>query len=272
MKQLLLVIALLATTGVKAQDCNFENGMEGWTVIDANNDGWTWTLTSNIPNAWPYYANMTLDWYQTGQNAICSGSYINGVGALIPNEYLISPLFTPQAGCYISFWAAASDANYPSEHFGVCATTGDPHPANFTMLQEWTMTGAREFTGGRQGAPRRIGNWHNYKVDLSSYAGRPIYVAIRHFNCYDQYVLIVDNIELRNIIPGGGDDGKTVGIEEVDVNGNGNVDGNGNDNYFDLSGRRLQGKPTRQGLYIRQSADGRSQGKVGKKVYGVPSR
>ena len=71
---------------------DFENGLPaGWTIIDANNDGLTWTMTSDIPTTWTYYANMTLDWYHNGSNAICSGSYINGYGAVTPDEYLVSP-------------------------------------------------------------------------------------------------------------------------------------------------------------------------------------
>ena len=86
----------------------FESGLPaGWTVTDANGDGWTWCLTSAIPTTWTYYSSMTLDWYRTGTNAICSGSYINGVGALTPDEYLITDQVTLVAGSTFSFWAAA---------------------------------------------------------------------------------------------------------------------------------------------------------------------
>ena len=73
----------------------FESGLpSGWNVIDGNSDGYTWCLTSAIPTTWTYYASMTLDWYRTGSNAICSGSYINGVGAITPDEYLVMPQVT----------------------------------------------------------------------------------------------------------------------------------------------------------------------------------
>ena len=50
MKLLLLFVLLLAATHSKADSWGFENGFEGWTVIDANNDGYTWTLTSEVPD------------------------------------------------------------------------------------------------------------------------------------------------------------------------------------------------------------------------------
>ncbi|MBQ3845233.1 MAG: DUF2436 domain-containing protein [Bacteroidales bacterium] len=174
----------------------FEGGMpEGWTVIDANNDGTTWTMTSDIPSVWPYYASLTLDWYRTGTNAICSGSYVNGVGALNPDEYLVMGQQNIANGSTLSFWAAATDASYPADHFGV-AVSDDA--SNWTMVQEWTLTGKKGANGGsesRDGNGAKLGSWYNYTVDLSAYAGQK-YIAIRHFNCYDQYIMCVDDIEL----------------------------------------------------------------------------
>ena len=174
----------------------FESGLpEGWTVVDGNNDGWTWCLTSAIPTTWTYYASLTLDWYRTGTNAICSGSYINGVGALTPNEYLVSPQLTLAAGSTFSFWAAATDASYPADHFGVFVSDD---ATNWTSVQEWTLTGKSNGNGGRasrDGNGAKLGTWYNYTVDLSDYAGEK-YIAIRHFNCNDQYIMVVDDMEL----------------------------------------------------------------------------
>ena len=174
----------------------FEGGMpEGWTVIDANNDGTTWTMTSDIPSVWTYYASLTLDWYRTGTNAICSGSYVNGVGALNPDEYLVMGQQNIANGSTLSFWAAATDASYPADHFGV-AVSDDA--TTWTMVQEWTLTGKKGANGGREsrdGNGAKLGTWYNYTVDLSAYAGQK-YIAIRHFNCYDQYIMCVDDIEL----------------------------------------------------------------------------
>ena len=174
----------------------FESGMPAdWSVIDGNNDGWTWCLTSAIPSTWTYYASLSLDWYHTGTNAICSGSYINGVGALTPNEYLVMGQQTLVPGSTLSFWAAATDASYPADHFGVFVSDD---ATDWTSVQEWTLTGKGTRNGGREsrdGNGSKIGTWYNYSVDLSAYAGQK-YIAIRHFNCNDQYIMCVDDIEL----------------------------------------------------------------------------
>ncbi len=177
---------------------DFESGMPaGWTVIDANNDGWTWCLTSNIPSTWTYYASLSLDWYHGGTNAICSGSYINGVGALNPDEYLVSPQVNLGAGSSISFWVAATDASYAADHFGVFVS--DNGTSNWTSVQEWTLTGSKSgLMGGsasRDGEGLRLGTWFNYTVDLSAFDGQK-YVAFRHFNCYDQYIMCLDDITI----------------------------------------------------------------------------
>ncbi len=176
----------------------FEGGMPtGWNVIDANNDGWTWCMTSAIPTTWTYYASLTLDWYRTGSNAICSGSYINGVGALTPDEYLVTPQVDLVAGSTFSFWAAATDASFPADHFGVFVS--DNGTSGWTSVQEWTLTSKSGAANGgresRDGEGAKLGTWYNYSVDLSAYAGQK-YIAIRHFNCNDQYIMCVDDIEL----------------------------------------------------------------------------
>lgn len=187
----------------------FEDGLPtGWTVIDGNNDGYTWCLTSDIPSTWSYYASMTLDWYRSGSNAICSGSYINGVGALSPDEYLVTNQLSISNGTSFSFWAAATDAGYPADHFGVFVSNNGT--SNWTLVQEWTLTAkGGEFNGGRasrESNGAKLGNWYQYSVDLSAYAGQQKYVAIRHFNCSDQYIMCVDDIAITT---GGGGSGNS---------------------------------------------------------------
>ena len=157
-------------------------------------------MTSNIPNVWTYYAGLSLDWYHNGANAICSGSYINGVGALNPDEYLVSPLVTIANGSTFSFYAAATDATYAADHFGVFVS--DNGTSNWTMVNEWTLTAkggakAGDLRATRDGNGNRLGNWYNFSVDLSAYGGQK-YIAIRHFNCSDQYIMCVDDVELTS--------------------------------------------------------------------------
>ena len=185
---------------------DFDNGMPaGWTTVDADGDGYTWVSSMTPGN----YHNAGVDLTGTGHNAsahyVISGSWANGTGqVLYPDNYLVSPQVTLAAGSTFSFWACAQDASYPADHFGVAIS--DNGTSDWTMVNEWTMTakGNGAMSYGRDGNNRAQGNWYNYTVDLSAYAGQK-YIAIRHFNCSDQFILNVDDIELTAGAKDGGD-------------------------------------------------------------------
>ena len=186
--------------GVESFTVDFENGLpEGWTTIDADGDGHNWVLDTECESAYGY--NQSNAGFN-GSHMILSGSYHKTEGALHPDNYLVSPKVTLRSGSTFSFYAGAQDYQYPAEHFGVFVS--DNGTDGWDMVQEWTMTakGASGNRGaGRDGNTRDQGNWHQYTVDLSAYAGRK-YIAIRHFNCSDQFFLNVDNIRLGDPEPG----------------------------------------------------------------------
>ncbi|MCR5038216.1 MAG: choice-of-anchor J domain-containing protein [Bacteroidales bacterium] len=173
---------------------NFNNSVlpEGWTTIDADGDGYNWVLTTQTA-AYGYSGHNDGHYGTVGMT---SGSYHATVGALTPDNYLVTPKVTLVQGSTFSFWACAQDKDYPAEHFGVYVS--DNGTSGWTMVQEWTMTakGASGNKGnGRDGNTRAIGSWYLYSVDLSAYAGEK-YIAIRHFNCSDKFFLEVDDILL----------------------------------------------------------------------------
>ena len=166
---------------------DFESGMPtGWTTIDADGDGYNWMLASTSMGT-GYGHNGSSD-------LILSQSYNNNVGALNPDNYLVSPAVTLCEGSTFSFWACAQDNAWASEHFGVAVS--ETGTGNWTMVQEWTMTAKGEGKSPR--GMNEQGNWYNYTVDLSAYAGEGRYIAIRHFNCTDWFYLDVDDIQLTN--------------------------------------------------------------------------
>ena len=192
---------LTVTLSPESFTVNFENGLpEGWTTIDADGDGYNWVLDTEAESAYGY--NQSNAGFNGG-HMILSGSYHKTAGALHPNNYLVSPKVTLRSGSTFSFWAGAQDYQYPAEHFGVCVS--DNGTSDWTMVQEWTMEakGASGDKGfGRDGNTRDQGRWYYFSVDLSAYAGQR-YIAIRHFNCSDQFFLNVDNIRLGDPEPGG---------------------------------------------------------------------
>ena len=164
-------------TGNDGYAFDFENDyVEGrlvnWTTIDADGDTYNWTLS---PIGEGYGHNGS-------DGVVMSYSYSNYSGALNPNNYLVSPKIAITANNhYVTFYAAALDEAYPADHFGLAVSTTIATASAFTMLQEWTMTAKQ-------------GGWHEYTVDLNSYVGQEVYIAIRHFNSQDNFCLCVDDI------------------------------------------------------------------------------
>ena len=136
-----------------------------WTKIDADGDGYNWTI---LP----------------GYTSIQSASYDNDEGALTPDNWLVSPQFAiPSGSNYEVTWSAtAQDQSWPAEHYGIfISTTGNTNTSDFTMIDEWTLSAGT----------------FNPVIDLSTYAGQNIYIALRHFNCTDQFRLSIDDFTVR---------------------------------------------------------------------------
>ena len=180
-----------------------DSNMNGWTNIDADGDGYEWVLGSACGGIYLVSTGtLATEGHNGSADLVVSGSYRNvdnGNGeALTPDNYFVSPKIA--LGGSITFWAAAQDASYPEEHFGVAvSTTGNTDANDFTTIQEWTMTakgtGAKTNSGTTRSGNRSQGAWYEFTVDLSAYSGLG-YVAIRHFDCTDQFILLIDDITI----------------------------------------------------------------------------
>ncbi len=158
---------------------DFDSGLQGWTVLDADGDGHEWVLVSEFGNVYPYYAELDLSaWTRGGTgDALVSGSYYNGVGALSPDNYLISPKVA--LGGTISFYAYSTDYYY--EQLGVFVSTTGTDPSDFVEVTSWTVD--------------NVQTWAEYTADLSAFEGEG-YVAIRNYNTYDQYLVSIDDVTI----------------------------------------------------------------------------
>lgn len=172
----LLALGLLVAIGAQSNEefngYDFETGIEPWTTIDADGDGYTWQ-----------WIDIKFTTHNESAGCVSSASYVNNVGALTPDNWLVSPQV--ELGGTMTFWATAQDPNYPAEHFQVyVSTAGNTEPADFTeVTPEYVI-----YTGL---------DYQLYEVDLSAYSGQQGYVAIRHFNVTDQYWMNVDDIEFH---------------------------------------------------------------------------
>lgn len=149
---------------------DFEEGFGGWKAIDADGDGFNWNHHINTGSG--NYAT------HSGDGSINSASWDSNAGALKPDNWIVSPLAILDGE--FKFWACGQDADWAEEHFAVfVSTTSDSDPAAFTQVGE-------EFIA--------TGNMTEYTVDLSQFEGKEGYIAIRHFNVTDMFVLVVDDI------------------------------------------------------------------------------
>ena len=149
---------------------DFENGTGEFTQIDGNDDGYGWVYIYD-----DIYDELKS---HSGYGGMQSYSYISDVGGVQPDNWLVTPLAVLDGT--FSFWAAAQDGDWTDEHFAVyVSTTGNQSVDDFVQVSE-------EFVSN--GYPTE------YTVDLSNYAGQEGYIAIRHYNSYDQFALVVDDI------------------------------------------------------------------------------
>ena len=151
----------------------FEGGIGAcWSTIDNNSDGYGWEALGGFGNNGSSYS-------------AASYSYVNGVGALTPDNWLVSPaIVVPATGSYDLSWAvSASNNDYPEEHYAVYVATAKTVAAftATTAVYEETLTAAQ---------------WATRTVSLAAYAGQTVYVAFRHYNCTDQYFMAIDDVTI----------------------------------------------------------------------------
>ena len=175
-----------------------------WTILDADGDGYAWDagIFSNATQA------------HTGEGCIGSASYINNVGALEPDNWLVSPhIYLPQDnGFTLSWFASGVDQTYYAEHYGVYISTTGMNPADFTLLQEYDIAS---------------NTWTQQSVSLDQYAGQHVYIAFRHFDIEDMYWMKLDDISITMQQPSTYSvsfvcEGAVVGHVSTQENGSGN--------------------------------------------------
>lgn len=176
MKKIYFSAFLLASLSANAQifSENFDSGLPStWTVID--NDGRTPnSATANLSSA---------GWHevtQSGNGVVGNTSWYDPAGAA--DDWLVTPQIAIPAGAsnpYFLYDIRTPDASYPNNFKVLVSTTG-------TAMSDFTdITGTLEATT----------TFTTMGVDLSSYDGQSIYVAIQDVS-NDKFVLFVDNVQV----------------------------------------------------------------------------
>ena len=166
-----------------AQAVIFEDGFEtgdlaGWTLVDADGDGYNWSAITGEGSTTPH----------SGVYNVTSASW-NGTD-LHPENWLISPaidLTTVTGTIMLEYWVRAQDQAWPDEHYKLVVSTTNTDIASFTtILKEETITAG---TGVEN-------NYLNRIINLSSYAGQTIYLAWVHYNCTGMFRINLDDISI----------------------------------------------------------------------------
>lgn len=166
--------------------CGFESSdnLGCWKVIDADGDGYGWDFTSSSFSP------------RTGSGAAFSASYINNVGVLNPDNWMITPkIQIPAEGATIEWYEWAQDPNDYAEHYAVYVSTTGTNPSDFS----------NKIYEGNVPSPQ---TWRKHSRSLAGFAGQAVNIAFRHFNCSNMYWLIIDDISVTA--------GNHAGISEVE--------------------------------------------------------
>ncbi|MDR6403154.1 MULTISPECIES: Omp28-related outer membrane protein [Chryseobacterium] len=183
MKRILTIMGILLfgihqSQTYYSQDFNTP-GLNGWTSTDLNNDGYQWSNQ-----------NFSSDLPSFGSGSLVSYSYIDATNsAVTPNNLITSPLInlsTVTAATVFLQYDMVTAPNYPAEKYSIYVTTSNIPATIIASTPVFTETVA---TGGVQ----------SRSIDLTPYIGQQIYISFRHYDCYDQYLLILDNIKVKTI-------------------------------------------------------------------------
>ncbi len=181
-------LILCATIGVMA--CNtaqaqtvvkedFEHGVPGtWTLVDADKDGYNWGILYNQDGVAP------IEGYES-ELCVSSGSYINGKGAVNPDNWLITPMFDLEGEGTLSYVVSAQQPSHPHEHYAVYASTTGKDTTDFKVcLHEETLEEGKMWKS------------HTFKLPTGTK-----YVAFRHFKCSNNFYINIDNVNISKGAP-----------------------------------------------------------------------
>ena len=162
---------------------NCENGLpDTWTTIDNDGDGNNWYL-------WDTEANDVDTSDDMGNPTVfdkkCATSASYNSNVLNPDNWLISPRLDLKGR--LSVWLRGQDPEYVAEHFAI-----------YLSLKGNTVDDFLDDGSGVVLVDETVAKdvYTEYTADLSEYRGRKGYIAIRHFNCTNQFRLNVDNFAL----------------------------------------------------------------------------
>lgn len=164
------------------QDDFNDGDISDWTLVDGDGDTFDWNAVE-LPNA----ASDTV-------KAVRSSSYLNQVGPLTPDNYMISSAVDLSAEdgsttLTLSWDVAGVDPSWSEEMYSVYVATA----ADTASLLASSVTFTEVVTDN---GPGGIDNLYTKTLDVTSFVGQTIYVAFRHHNSTNQFAMVIDNVSV----------------------------------------------------------------------------
>ena len=152
-----------------------DDQLDGWWGYDYDEDGYSWEVDS----------------YNGYDESICvrSNSYIAGE-ALSPDNWLGSPEIELGSESYqLRFWAASYLTTW-LDHYGVYIVDVSDGTDLETLITGLLSTDPLF-------AEDADGEWHQVVIPIpDEFKGKTILLLFRHYNCSDEYALLIDNVEV----------------------------------------------------------------------------
>lgn len=181
---IVLCLVLLSMNFSKAQSVIWSQGFEGYDSLSLPTG---WSVYNNSTNPIEPEENWTirpvgtnLPGLATSTSVVHSGSYSIGVSWVtgspsnIADAWLVTRrLINVPSDAYLSFWITGGSPSY-SDSVSIWITTGDSTPASFLSNQ------GIEFQNINFAIGSTYGQFDQYFIDLSNYAGQNIYVGFRY--------------------------------------------------------------------------------------------
>ena len=184
MKKILLTAFVFLTIAITNAQVyfseDFSSGDLGqFTATDSDGDGDNWTAID----------------FATGNGegfVASSASWTSSAGPLNPDNWLISPsidLSSASGNIQLTWKVKAQDQSWVQENYSVYVATAN---------------GLNDFTSSSTSFTEVLTTSNGYmdrSLDLSSFAGSSIYVAIRHWNCSDWFRMNIDDVIVKRVQP-----------------------------------------------------------------------
>ncbi|MBQ9879453.1 MAG: choice-of-anchor J domain-containing protein, partial [Clostridia bacterium] len=168
-------------TNVRARGVKDEPGLVTWDFeVNPTATGWTFEDSDGDGNNWNWVQDSTYAHESTG--SIMSASYSGS--ALSPDNWAISPVFTlASEDPTISFWVRNYSGTYP-ETFGVFIR----------------RAGTEQFTDVATNLSVTGSTYVQVSYPITTFAGEDVQIAIRHYNCTDQWRFYIDDVTVTGSI------------------------------------------------------------------------